>query len=66
VRGEFRAGRYRNPQKMIVAVYDAMLRGLEAGESEDLLEDLLLLVERGFIRRIRLRRLVERPERGAP
>lgn len=65
-RGEFRAARYHNPQKMIVAVYDAMLHGLETGESEDLLEDLLLLVERGFIRRIRLRRLVERPERGEP
>jgi AcrR family transcriptional regulator len=64
LRGEFRTGPYRNPQRMIVAVYDAMLRGLESGEPEDLLEDLLLLVQRGLIRRIRLRRLAERPERG--
>jgi AcrR family transcriptional regulator len=63
LRGEFRTGLYRNPQKMIVAIYDAMLRNLEPGESEELMEDLLLLLQRGFIRRIRLRRLVERPER---
>jgi hypothetical protein len=48
---------------MIVAIYDAMLRNLEPGESEELMEDLLLLLQRGFIRRIRLRRLAERPER---
>jgi len=59
----FRSGLYRNPQAMVLALYNAILLNLDSEHVEELIEDLLLLVERGLKRRIRLRRKDERRDR---
>jgi AcrR family transcriptional regulator len=59
----FRSGLYRNPKAMMISIYNAILLNLDSENIEDLIDDLLLLVERGLKRRIRLRRKDERRDR---
>ncbi len=59
----FRSGLFHNPKAMVIAIYNAILLNLDANNIEELIEDLLLLVERGLKRRIRLRRKDERRDK---
>jgi AcrR family transcriptional regulator len=59
----FRSGLFRNPRAMMVSIYNAILLNLDSDDIEELIDDLLLLVERGLKRRIRLRRKDERRDR---
>jgi AcrR family transcriptional regulator len=59
----FRSGLFHNPKAMVVSLYNAILLNLDNENIEELIDDLLLLVERGLKRRIRLRRKDERRDR---
>jgi AcrR family transcriptional regulator len=59
----FRSGLFHDPKAMVVSIYNAILLNLDDGNVEELIDDLLVLVERGLKRRIRLRRKDERRDR---
>ena len=52
---ELRVGQFRDPQRLALALFDALLLQLESERVEELLDDALRLLERGFGRRLRLR-----------
>lgn len=54
-KGEFRSRLFKNPRAMVMALFEAALTHLDAEEAEDLTRDLVLLIQRGLGRRIRLR-----------
>jgi AcrR family transcriptional regulator len=54
-KGLFRSRPYNDPCKMVLAIYDAILMNLESDRIEDLMNDILVLLERGLKRRMRLR-----------
>jgi AcrR family transcriptional regulator len=59
----FRIGLFRNAHHMLLAVYNSVL--LDPGEDSitELMDDVLLLIERGIKRRLRLRQRDERLDR---
>ena len=59
----FRTGLFRNAHRMLLAVYNSVL--LDPGEDSitELMDDVLLLIERGIKRRLRLRQRDERLDR---
>ena len=59
----FRSSLFKNPQKMVVSLFTAILINLDNEDIEVLIDDMLLLVERGLKRRIQLRRRDERLDR---
>lgn len=63
IKNIFRSGVFRNPNAMVSALYDSILLHLESERIDDLVEDLLLLLERGLKRRVRLRMRDERVDR---
>jgi len=59
----FRSGIFRDPTRMVSSIYQGILIGIDRGESDDLLHDILLLMSRGLKRRFRLRKRDERRDR---
>jgi AcrR family transcriptional regulator len=53
-KGVFRVRQYKNPRRMVLAIYDAILVNLDGEGAEDLMNDVLHLLERGLKRRVRL------------
>ncbi len=53
-KGVFRVRRYKNPRRMVLAIYDAILMNLDSDRAEDLMNDILRLLERALKRRVRL------------
>lgn len=59
----FRTDLFNNPGTMLMAIFDAILLRLASPDIDDLMDDLLLLIERGLPRRVRLRKRDERVDR---
>ncbi len=59
----FRAGLFKNPRRMLRAVYNAVLLDDSGDSITELMDDVLLLIERGLKRRLRLRQRDERMDR---
>ena len=59
---ELRLGVFRNPRRLTLALFDAILLQMESEKIEELLDDALQLLERGLARRLRLRAGRERRE----
>jgi len=53
-KGVFRVRRYKNPKRMVLAIYDAILMNLDSAGAENLTDDVLHLLERALKRRVRL------------
>ncbi len=53
-KGVFRVRQYKNPRRMVLAIYDAILMNLDSDRAEDLMNDILHLLERALKRRVRL------------
>jgi len=53
-KGVFRVRQYKNPRRMVLAIYDAILMNLDSDRAEDLMNDVLHLLERALKRRVRL------------
>lgn len=53
-KGVFRVRQYKNPRRMVLAIYDAILMNLDSDGAEDLMNDILRLLERALKRRVRL------------
>ncbi|MCD6121265.1 MAG: TetR/AcrR family transcriptional regulator [Spirochaetales bacterium] len=56
----FRSGIYKNPENMLFAIYSAVVSEYSSTNIEELMDDILLLIERGMKRRLRLRNRDER------
>jgi AcrR family transcriptional regulator len=54
-KGELRSRLFHDPRRMGLAIYDAVLLRLDCDGVEQLMDDVLLLLERGLKRRLRLR-----------
>ncbi len=54
-KGEFRSRLFKDPRAMVMALFEAALLHLDAQGAEDLAHDLVVLMQRGLGRRIRLR-----------
>jgi AcrR family transcriptional regulator len=50
----FRVRRFKNPRRMVLAIYDAVLMNIDSPGAENLINDILRLLERGLKRRVRL------------
>jgi AcrR family transcriptional regulator len=59
---ELRVGLYRDPRRLAIALFDAILLKMESENVEVLMDDALRLLERGLARRFRLRAGRERRE----
>lgn len=64
-KGIFRADVYRNPEKMLMTFYRSLLTENGSMDSDALIQDAAMLVERGMKRWIRLRMRDERLDRRA-
>jgi AcrR family transcriptional regulator len=53
-KGVLRVRHYKNPQRMVLAIYDAILMNLHSAGAENLMNDILHLLERALKRRVRL------------
>ena len=53
-KGVLRVRQYKNPQRMVLAIYDAILMNLHSAGAENLMNDILHLLERALKRRVRL------------
>jgi AcrR family transcriptional regulator len=53
-KGVFRVRQYKNPKRMVLAIYDAILMNLDSSGAENLMNDVLYLLERALKRRVRL------------
>jgi AcrR family transcriptional regulator len=71
-KGEFRSRLFRNPAAAVMALFEAALLHIDDRDAETLTADLVLLIQRGLGRRIRLRptgqirdlRIADRLRRG--
>ena len=71
-KGVFRVRQYKNPKRMVLAIYDAILMNINSTGAENLMNDILRLLERALKRRVRLpgsgtlrdRRAIARAEGG--
>ena len=59
-RGVFRTGLFRNPTRMLIAVFTALPLSTRGLYTDDLSDDVMLLVERGLKRWLRFRQRDER------
>ena len=59
---ELRVGLFRDPRRLTLALFDAILLKLDSENVEELMDDVLRLLERGLARRLRLRVGRERRE----
>ena len=59
----FRADLFKNPEQLIMRLFEMNLMNLESDNSEELMHDTLMLLERGLKRWLRLRKREERTDR---
>ncbi len=59
----FRADLFKNPEQLIMRLFEMILINLESDNAEELMHDTLLLLERGLKRWLRLRKREERTDR---
>ena len=59
----FRSGRYRDPTRLILSIFDTILANLDAPDNDVLLEDILTLLQHGLKRTLRLARWEEYRDR---
>ena len=59
----FRSGLFHDPKQMITGLFNTILFHVDEDNIETLIDDILLLLERGFKRRLRLRKRDERKDR---
>ncbi len=59
----FRTGIFNNPGQMLFVIYNAIISEYDSENIEELMDDILLLVERGMKRRLRLRNRDEKLDR---
>ncbi len=62
-RRSFRVASYHNARRMLIALYTALLTDFGNDANDELIEDTLILVERGLRRRLTLRNRAERVDR---
>lgn len=62
-RGIFRTGLYNNASQMVVSILDTVIAHMDDPGVDELISDLLVLVQRGLRRVIRIRRRDERRDR---
>lgn len=61
--GIFRPGLYHDPSRLVMVMLDAVIFNIEDPRVEMLTQDMLVLIQRGLRRRLRLRRREERRDR---
>lgn len=59
----FKSGLYADPARLIVAIFDTLVYQIDREDIDDLLSDMLVFLQRGIIRTLRLRRREERYDR---
>jgi AcrR family transcriptional regulator len=59
-KGVFRAGLFHDPKRMLIAIFNSLLLDIGHPKSGEVLDDMLLLIERGLKRWLRLRKRDER------
>ena len=62
-RKALRISMYKNPKQLLFAIYNALLLEFDDQSIGELLDDVLVFIERGFKRRLRLRKRDERIDR---
>ncbi|MFW5729345.1 MAG: TetR/AcrR family transcriptional regulator [Spirochaetota bacterium] len=56
----FRTGLYRDPARLIIAIFDTLVYQIDREDIDELLSDMLVFLQRGLRRTLRLRRRDER------
>jgi len=64
-KGVFRPGLYSDASRLVIALLDTVILHLDDDHVEELTRDMLVLLQRGLRRAIRLRRRDERLDRKA-
>ncbi len=64
-RGVFRTSLFRNPTRMLIAVFTALPLSVRGPYTEDLADDVMMLIERGLKRWLRFRQRDERMDQRA-
>jgi AcrR family transcriptional regulator len=59
-KGVFRTGLFHDPKRMLIAIFNSLLLDIGQQRSAEVLDDTLLLIERGLKRWLRLRKRDER------
>ena len=59
-KGVFRTGLFHDPKRMLIAIFNSLLLDIGHQKSGEVLDDMLLLIERGLKRWLRLRKRDER------
>jgi AcrR family transcriptional regulator len=59
----FRTGLYRDPARLIIAIFDTIVYQIDRDDIDSLLSDMLIFLQRGLRRTLRLRRRDERYDR---
>ena len=59
----FRTGLYRDPARLIIAIFDTIVYQIDRDDIDSLLSDMLVFLQRGLRRTLRLRRRDERYDR---
>ena len=54
---------YSDPARLIVAIFDTLVYQIDREDIDELLSDMLVFLQRGIIRTLRLRRREERYDR---
>jgi AcrR family transcriptional regulator len=62
-KGVFRSGLYNDPAGMVIAIFDTVIQNSDMDAGDELTDDLLMFVQRGLRRVLRLRRREERWDR---
>lgn len=62
-KGIFRTGLYRNAGALVIAIFDTIIYQIDQENAEELLHDMLVFLQRGLRRRLRLSPLAERRDR---
>jgi AcrR family transcriptional regulator len=64
-KGVFRTSLFRNPRRMLIAIFTALPLALRGPSTEDLTDDVMMLIERGLKRWLRFRQRDERLDKRA-
>lgn len=59
----FRSGLYQDPTRLIIAIFDTLVYQIDREDIDELLADMLVFLQRGLKRTLRLRRRDERYDR---
>jgi AcrR family transcriptional regulator len=64
-KGVFRTSLFRNPRRMLIAIFTALPLSLSGPYTQDLTDDVMMLIERGLKRWLRFRQRDERLDKRA-